>query len=167
MSACCDDDKEYQMATKFYCCLCIIKHFGRPKQVGKWDNELCLACGETLLDEGMWNNISGRGKTCDKLCQYMILISNWVRKGTPIDTTWRCVVKRLDGCPHNNDEICNCTSELESIFNPDSNSNNDDDENNGSSFAQNSNNFNSDSNSNSNSETYIALPDLTKEQELK
>ncbi|KAG9286412.1 hypothetical protein G9A89_014578 [Geosiphon pyriformis] len=68
-STCCGDDKEYQMATKFYCCACLVKCFGRPKQVGKWDNTLCLACGETLFDEGMWNNISGRGETCDETCQ--------------------------------------------------------------------------------------------------
>ncbi|KAG9304214.1 hypothetical protein G9A89_019776 [Geosiphon pyriformis] len=76
MSTCCGDNEEYQMATKFYCCACLIKHFGRPKQVGKWDNTPCLACGETLLDEGMWNNIPGKGGTCNISCQYTILISN-------------------------------------------------------------------------------------------
>ncbi|KAG9292953.1 hypothetical protein G9A89_016315 [Geosiphon pyriformis] len=43
----------------------------------KWDNESCLACGETLLDERMWNNIPGQGGICDTLCH----------------------------CPHDNDEI--------------------------------------------------------------
>ncbi|KAG9284458.1 hypothetical protein G9A89_014062 [Geosiphon pyriformis] len=42
-------------------------------------------CGETLLDEGMWNNIPGRGKICDKTCQYTILINDWICKRTPID----------------------------------------------------------------------------------
>ncbi|KAG9299879.1 hypothetical protein G9A89_005408 [Geosiphon pyriformis] len=51
ISACCGDDEEYQMTTKFYCRPCIIKRFGRLKQVEKWDNKSCLACGETLLDE--------------------------------------------------------------------------------------------------------------------
>ncbi|KAG9301832.1 hypothetical protein G9A89_004511 [Geosiphon pyriformis] len=45
------------------------------------------------------------GETCDKLCQYMILISNWVKKETSIDTTWRQAVKRLDQCLHNDDKI--------------------------------------------------------------
>ncbi|KAG9294669.1 hypothetical protein G9A89_008148 [Geosiphon pyriformis] len=35
IGACCGDDEEYQMATKFYCCACHIKRFGRPKQMGK------------------------------------------------------------------------------------------------------------------------------------
>ncbi|KAG9287791.1 hypothetical protein G9A89_017386 [Geosiphon pyriformis] len=85
MGTCYSNNEEYQMATKFYCHPCLVECFGRPKQVGKWDNEPCLACGETLFDEEMWNDIPGRGGTCDKSCQYMILISDWVRKGMPID----------------------------------------------------------------------------------
>ncbi|KAG9286223.1 hypothetical protein G9A89_014209 [Geosiphon pyriformis] len=76
--------------------------------------------------------------------------------------TWKAYQKK---------SISSCTLELESLFNPDSNSDNDDDENNGSSSIQNGNNndnnINSDSNSNSNYEQYIALSNLTKEQELK
>ncbi|KAG9285971.1 hypothetical protein G9A89_022647 [Geosiphon pyriformis] len=89
MSVCCGDNKEYQMATKFYCHAYLVEHFERPKRVGKWDNTLCLACGETLLNEGMWNNIPGRGGTCDETCQYMILINDWVCKRTPIDDAWK------------------------------------------------------------------------------
>ncbi|KAG9287509.1 hypothetical protein G9A89_023881 [Geosiphon pyriformis] len=67
--------------------------------------------------------------------------------------------------------ISSCTSELESKFNPNSNFDNNDDKNNGSSSAQyghnNDNNLNSNSNSNLNYKQYIALLDLTKEQELK
>ncbi|KAG9287591.1 hypothetical protein G9A89_019652 [Geosiphon pyriformis] len=85
MGACCGDNKEYQMATKFYCHTCLVKYFGRPKQVGKWDNTPCLACAETFLDERMWNNIPGRGEMCDETCQYTILINDYVHKGTPID----------------------------------------------------------------------------------
>ncbi|KAG9301284.1 hypothetical protein G9A89_012667 [Geosiphon pyriformis] len=47
-------------------------------RVEKWDNEPCLTCGETFLDEKMWNNISGRERTS---------------------------VKHLNGCPHNDDKI--------------------------------------------------------------
>ncbi|KAG9297589.1 hypothetical protein G9A89_007664 [Geosiphon pyriformis] len=46
--------------------------------VGKWDNTPCIACGETFLDEGIWNDILGRGGTYDVFCQYTILISNWL-----------------------------------------------------------------------------------------
>ncbi|KAG9301559.1 hypothetical protein G9A89_004830 [Geosiphon pyriformis] len=63
--------------------------------------------------------------------------------------------------------ISSCTSELESIFNSNSNSDNDDNKNNSFSSAQNSNKNNNNLNSDSNPETYITLPDLTKEQELK
>ncbi|KAG9286683.1 hypothetical protein G9A89_012233 [Geosiphon pyriformis] len=68
MGACCGNDEEYLTATRFYCRPCILKCFGRPKQVEKWDNQPCIACGETLLDEEMWNDIPGRGETCDILC---------------------------------------------------------------------------------------------------
>ncbi|KAG9295916.1 hypothetical protein G9A89_006655 [Geosiphon pyriformis] len=241
MGTCCDDNKEYWMATKFYCYTCLIERFGKPKQVGKWDNTPCLACEKTFLDKGMWNNIPGREGMCDVFCQYTIFISNWVEKGTPIEAAWRRAVPKeirtiknnslkpieldwnaepiinslepeeeeqkqqlvqlntrlchhclipndfeyCDNCnliynppphmiymiPEEEEPISSCALELESPFNPNSNSDNDNDENNSSSFIQNGNdndnNINSDSNSDSNYEQYIALPDLTKEQELK
>ncbi|KAG9305918.1 hypothetical protein G9A89_016571 [Geosiphon pyriformis] len=68
IGTCCGNNEEYSMATKFYCCPCILKHFGRPKRVGKWDNTSCLACEKTLLDEGIWNNIPEHGEACDKTC---------------------------------------------------------------------------------------------------
>ncbi|KAG9292633.1 hypothetical protein G9A89_007005 [Geosiphon pyriformis] len=51
---------------------------------------------ETLLDEKMWHDIPGREEMCNVECQYMILISNWVKKRTPIEAA--C-------CPYNNDKI--------------------------------------------------------------
>ncbi|KAG9299555.1 hypothetical protein G9A89_020726 [Geosiphon pyriformis] len=63
--------------------------------------------------------------------------------------------------------ISSCTLESESTFNPNSNSDNNNDKNNGSSSAQYGNEDNNNLDSNSNSETYITLPDLIKEQELK
>ncbi|KAG9304621.1 hypothetical protein G9A89_020185 [Geosiphon pyriformis] len=96
IGACCGNNKKYQMATKFYCCACLIKHFGRPKQVEKLDNTLCLACGETLFNEGMWNDIPGRGEMCDVFCQYTIFINDWVEKETPIEAAWRRAVQQLD-----------------------------------------------------------------------
>ncbi|KAG9294718.1 hypothetical protein G9A89_008197 [Geosiphon pyriformis] len=69
--------------------------------------------------------------------------------------------------PEEEEPISNCTSESESIFNPDSNSDNDNDENNGSSSTQNGNENISDSDFNLNPKIYIVLPDLSKEQELK
>ncbi|KAG9300924.1 hypothetical protein G9A89_004982 [Geosiphon pyriformis] len=85
IGACYDNDEEYSAATKFYCHACIIKRFGRLKKQEKWDNQLCFACGKTFLDKGIG--------TCDKLCQYMILISDWIRKETPIKAAWRRAVQ--------------------------------------------------------------------------
>ncbi|KAG9295374.1 hypothetical protein G9A89_013403 [Geosiphon pyriformis] len=65
MGACCGNNKEYQMATKFYSRACHVERFGRPKRVRKWDNTLCIVCGKTLLDKEMWNDIPGRGETCN------------------------------------------------------------------------------------------------------
>ncbi|KAG9305939.1 hypothetical protein G9A89_016592 [Geosiphon pyriformis] len=85
VGTCCDDDEEWQMATKFYCHPYNIKQFGQPKKQGKWNNKPYLACSETLLNEGMWNKIPGRRGMCNKSCQYTILISDWIRKKTLID----------------------------------------------------------------------------------
>ncbi|KAG9295459.1 hypothetical protein G9A89_013488 [Geosiphon pyriformis] len=78
MGACCGNDEEYQTATKFYCHACCVKH-----------NTPCIVCGETLFNEEMWNDILGRKEMCNTSCQYTILISNWVKKGTFIEATWR------------------------------------------------------------------------------
>ncbi|KAG9306550.1 hypothetical protein G9A89_004747 [Geosiphon pyriformis] len=69
--------------------------------------------------------------------------------------------------PEEEEPISSCASESELMFNPDLNSDNNDNENNGSSSAQNSNKNYDDLNFDSNSETFIALPDLFKEQKLK
>ncbi|KAG9303263.1 hypothetical protein G9A89_013589 [Geosiphon pyriformis] len=223
MGACCGDNKEYSMATRFYCCPCILECFRRTKQVGKWDNQPCLACGETLLDEGIWHDIPEHGRMCDVLCQYMILISDWKQP--------KEAVQRLDSYPHDDDKIWqmalakiegttpekiktikdnppepleldwhvepiinlldleqfhehyqelaptreeqeqrSCASESESPINHNSNSDNDDNNNSSSSIQKgndNDNDSNSDTNSDVNYEQYIALPDLSKEQELK
>ncbi|KAG9290661.1 hypothetical protein G9A89_011624 [Geosiphon pyriformis] len=69
--------------------------------------------------------------------------------------------------PEEEKPINNCTLELESTFNPDSNSDNNNDENNDFSSAQYGNKNNNNSDFDSNPETYITLLDLTKEQKLK
>ncbi|KAG9285873.1 hypothetical protein G9A89_013298 [Geosiphon pyriformis] len=63
--------------------------------------------------------------------------------------------------------ISSCVSELESVFNPDSNSNNDNNENTSSSSMQYGNKNINNSDSDSNHKIYIALLDLSKKQELK
>ncbi|KAG9304493.1 hypothetical protein G9A89_020057 [Geosiphon pyriformis] len=69
--------------------------------------------------------------------------------------------------PEEEKPINSCRSESESVFNPNSNFDNDDNENNGSSSAPISNKNYDNLNSDSYPKTFIALPDLTKEQELK
>ncbi|KAG9299380.1 hypothetical protein G9A89_014029 [Geosiphon pyriformis] len=69
--------------------------------------------------------------------------------------------------PEEEEPISNCASKSESTFNSNSNSDNNDDKNSSSSFAQNNNANNNNLDFNSNPETFIALLDLTKEQELK
>ncbi|KAG9306623.1 hypothetical protein G9A89_004820 [Geosiphon pyriformis] len=74
--------------------------------MGAWiNNKPCLTCSEQLLDEGIWNNIPGRGETCDTLCQYTIFISNWVSHGIPITAAWHQALDHLDGYSHNKEEI--------------------------------------------------------------
>ncbi|KAG9291204.1 hypothetical protein G9A89_004607 [Geosiphon pyriformis] len=239
-------DKDYWTRTHYYCKPCDRECYDYPKQQSKWDNELCLTCGKQLLDKRMWNDIPSQGGTCDTSCQYTILISDWVSYGMSITAAWHRAISRLEGYPHNKDEIwqmanakveetmsskilkiknnlpkqvdiilipnpdaflnietnpedfhkhyqnlycnecdliynppscmiytipeeikpiSNCVSESESIFNPDSNSNNDD--NNSSSSVQYGNEINSNLDSNPNYKQYIALSDLSKEQELK
>ncbi|KAG9293524.1 hypothetical protein G9A89_005527 [Geosiphon pyriformis] len=91
------NNKEYHVATKFYCHLCVVEQFRRPKRQEKWDNELCLTCEEMLLDEEMWNNISGRRETCDK--------SNWIKKKIPIEVVWIRAVRHLNSYSHDDDKI--------------------------------------------------------------
>ncbi|KAG9290539.1 hypothetical protein G9A89_020909 [Geosiphon pyriformis] len=78
-----------------------------------------------------------------------------------------CIIYSI---PEEEEPISSCASESESLINRDPNSDNDD-KNIGSSSIQNGNDnkndFNSNSNSNLNHEQYIALSDLSKEQELK
>ncbi|KAG9287985.1 hypothetical protein G9A89_017580 [Geosiphon pyriformis] len=69
--------------------------------------------------------------------------------------------------PEEEEPISRCALELESNFNSNSNSDNDNNKNNGSSSTQYHHKNNNNSDLDSNSETYIMLPNLTKEQKLK
>ncbi|KAG9294588.1 hypothetical protein G9A89_008067 [Geosiphon pyriformis] len=54
-----------------------------------WNNTPCFTCGEILPDKRLWNDVPGKGRTCDEACQYIILINDWVQKGTPIEDAWK------------------------------------------------------------------------------
>ncbi|KAG9287685.1 hypothetical protein G9A89_004088 [Geosiphon pyriformis] len=81
-------NKDYWMRTHYYCKPCHCKCYDYSKRQGKWDNKLCLACSKQLLDEGIWNDIPGQKRICDTLCQYTILISDWVSCDMPITAVW-------------------------------------------------------------------------------
>ncbi|KAG9287236.1 hypothetical protein G9A89_008866 [Geosiphon pyriformis] len=61
-------NKDYWTQTHYYCKLCHCECYEYPKHQDKWDNKSCLTCSKQLLDEGMWNNISGRGGIYNTLC---------------------------------------------------------------------------------------------------
>ncbi|KAG9294288.1 hypothetical protein G9A89_021647 [Geosiphon pyriformis] len=42
---------------------------------------------------------------CDEICQYMILINNWICKETPIDNTWKQVLRQLKKYFHDKHEL--------------------------------------------------------------
>ncbi|KAG9286080.1 hypothetical protein G9A89_022757 [Geosiphon pyriformis] len=69
--------------------------------------------------------------------------------------------------PEEEEPINSCASESELVYNPDLNPDNNDNENTSFSFAQCGNENINNSDSNPNYKQYIALPDLSKEQELK
>ncbi|KAG9289000.1 hypothetical protein G9A89_015549 [Geosiphon pyriformis] len=97
------------MHTHYYCKPCHHERYGYPKCQDKWDNELCLACGGT----------------CDALCQYTILISDWVSHGTPITAAWHqqmANAKVEDALPSEILEIKNNSPEpmdIALVLNPD------------------------------------------------
>ncbi|KAG9303251.1 hypothetical protein G9A89_013577 [Geosiphon pyriformis] len=105
MDVCCGNNEKYSTATKFYCHPCVIECFEQPKQQRKWNNKSCLACRTILPNKGMWNDIPGHGKMCDEMCQYIILINNWIHKRTPIDNGWKQALQQLERYLHNKHEI--------------------------------------------------------------
>ncbi|KAG9288856.1 hypothetical protein G9A89_012185 [Geosiphon pyriformis] len=171
ISAYYSNNEKYLTATKFYYHLCIIEHFERPKQVGKWDNELCLACEQfhehyqelapTRKEQEQWlEEINTR------LCDYCLIPCNF-QYCNECDLIYNPPIHMIYTIPKEEKPISSCALELKSAFNPNSNSNNNNNENNSSSSAQYDNRKYSNLNSDLKPKTYIALPDLTKEQELK
>ncbi|KAG9297008.1 hypothetical protein G9A89_008594 [Geosiphon pyriformis] len=105
-----------------------------------------------------------------QLCDYCLIPCDF-QYCNKCDLIYNLLPHMIYTIPEEIEPISSCASELELPFNPNSNSNNDDDKNTGSSSVQIGDNNDDDSNSDSNFdpkyEQYIALPDLSKEQELK
>ncbi|KAG9290077.1 hypothetical protein G9A89_010383 [Geosiphon pyriformis] len=101
-----------------------------------------------------------------QLCQYCLILCDF-QYCNECDLIYNPLIYMIYMIPKEDEPINNCTLELESIFNPNSNFNNNDDKNNGFSSAQNNNKNNNNLDSDSNPKTFITLSDLTKKQELK
>ncbi|KAG9298452.1 hypothetical protein G9A89_000021 [Geosiphon pyriformis] len=101
-----------------------------------------------------------------QLCDYCLILCDF-QFCDDCDLIYNPPPRIIYTIPKEEEPINSCTSESESSSNPDLNSDNDDNKNKSSSSIQNGYNNDSNSDSNLNYEQYIALPDLTKEQELK
>ncbi|KAG9296697.1 hypothetical protein G9A89_001329 [Geosiphon pyriformis] len=105
-----------------------------------------------------------------RLCCHCLILSNF-KYCDNCDLIYNLPPRMIYTISEKEEPISSCTSESESLLNPDSNPDNDDNKNNSSSSVQNGNDNDNDINSNSNSDSnykqYIVLPNLTKEQELK
>ncbi|KAG9296233.1 hypothetical protein G9A89_014825 [Geosiphon pyriformis] len=104
-----------------------------------------------------------------RLCQYCLILCDF-QYCDKCDLIYNPPPHIIYSIPEEEEPISSCASESKSPINCNSNSD-DDDDNNSSSFVQIDNNDENDSDSDSkpnvNYEQYIALPDLSKEQELK
>ncbi|KAG9292196.1 hypothetical protein G9A89_023916 [Geosiphon pyriformis] len=107
MTACSAPDEDPRNPTHYYCNRCNKEKYGYSERHGKWDEEPCLACGEPLPRGCDWNDLPGRGGTCDATCQYTIFICDWVRGGTPFEAAFNRALKRLQHYPHDEDELYN------------------------------------------------------------
>ncbi|KAG9293313.1 hypothetical protein G9A89_007559 [Geosiphon pyriformis] len=98
MTACSAPDEDPRNSTHYYCNRCNKEKYGYSERHGKWDEKPCLACGEPL---------SRGGEMCDTTCQYMILICDWVRGGTPFEAAFNRALKRLQHYSHDEDKLYN------------------------------------------------------------
>ncbi|KAG9294105.1 hypothetical protein G9A89_021464, partial [Geosiphon pyriformis] len=109
MTACSALDEDPRNPIHYYCNRYNKEKYGYPERHGKWDEELCLACGELLPRGCDWNDLPGRRGTCDATCQYTILICDWIRGGTPFKAAFNRALKRLQHYSHDEDELYNTT----------------------------------------------------------
>ncbi|KAG9304249.1 hypothetical protein G9A89_019811 [Geosiphon pyriformis] len=88
-------EEEYETCTCYFCKTCYKERFGSPKRSGKWDKTSCLTCGEMLSEECNWIDVAIRGEVCNQTCQYALLISEKVRRGTPFDAAYNSALNKL------------------------------------------------------------------------
>ncbi|KAG9301722.1 hypothetical protein G9A89_016793 [Geosiphon pyriformis] len=112
MGACISPEEEYETHTCYFCKACHREQFEFPKRSGKWDKILCLTCREMLPEECNWIDVAMRGGVCDQTCQYALVISKKVRRGTPFDAAYNSALNKLYHYPHDVEMIFNLAMTL-------------------------------------------------------
>ncbi|KAG9290341.1 hypothetical protein G9A89_007072 [Geosiphon pyriformis] len=93
--------EKYETCICYFCKACYRKRFGYSKKSEKWNNTLCLTCGDTLPEECNWIDVAIRGRVCDQTCQYALSISEKVKRGTPFDAAYNSAFNKLYYYLHN------------------------------------------------------------------
>ncbi|KAG9286415.1 hypothetical protein G9A89_014581 [Geosiphon pyriformis] len=88
IGACISPEKEYKNHTCYYCKAC-------HRESGKWDNTSCLTCGDMLPEEYNWIDVAMRGGVCNQTCQYVLSISEKVKRGTPFNAAYNSAFNKL------------------------------------------------------------------------
>ncbi|KAG9305104.1 hypothetical protein G9A89_007744 [Geosiphon pyriformis] len=105
MGACISPEKEYKPHTYYFCKACHRERFGSPKRSRKWDNTFCLTCENMLSEECNWIDIAIRGKICDQTCQYVLSISEKVKRRISFNTAYNSALNKLYYYPHDTEMI--------------------------------------------------------------
>ncbi|KAG9301941.1 hypothetical protein G9A89_020985 [Geosiphon pyriformis] len=105
MEACISPEKEYETHICYFYKTCHKKRFGYPKRSGKWDNTLCLTCGDILPEEYNWINVAMRGEVCGQTCQYALAILEKVKRGISFNAVYNSALNKLYYYPHNAEMI--------------------------------------------------------------
>ncbi|KAG9287262.1 hypothetical protein G9A89_008892 [Geosiphon pyriformis] len=103
--ACISPEEKYETRTCYFCKACHRERFGSPKRSGKWENTLCLTCGDMLPEECNWIDVAMRGEVCDQTCQYALSISKKVRRGTSFDAAYNSTFNKFYHYPYNAEMI--------------------------------------------------------------
>ncbi|KAG9307738.1 hypothetical protein G9A89_023303 [Geosiphon pyriformis] len=76
------------------------------------DNTPCLTYGDMLPEECNWIDVAMREGVCDQICQYVLLISEKVRRETPFDAAYNSVFNKLYHYSHDAEMIFNLAMAL-------------------------------------------------------
>ncbi|KAG9303311.1 hypothetical protein G9A89_013637 [Geosiphon pyriformis] len=61
----------------------------------KKDNTSCLTCGNILPKECNWIDVAIKGEVCDQTCQYVLSISEKVKRETLFDAAYNNALNKL------------------------------------------------------------------------